>query len=270
MTQAHWLLDMRCIPEEHRNDRDFRAWCVRLCGKGLLFTYYHLPSADALPATTKRVLASIPGGSAYEAVAERMQALEREKGWSCGHARLWFGGDHVFGSHADAGRWEHPLGDCGRDGVEVPAPDGRDPMWNSDVESRHGREEPKVGKTYHCWCCCWLRELQRQQQQGSVIFCATSNIFEADWIELHSAASSELSDTDAKALQVPREEFRNGQPEGWGKDSLEVHFVAGRVSMNRKAPVQDASTNLPMGGGCRWERRVLDQQDFPVYVFPAP
>ena len=33
------------------------------------------PSADALPATTKRVLASIPGGSAYEAVAERMQAL---------------------------------------------------------------------------------------------------------------------------------------------------------------------------------------------------
>ncbi|CAE7860905.1 unnamed protein product [Symbiodinium microadriaticum] len=154
--------------------------------------------------------------------------------------------------------------------MQVPAPDGRDPMWNSDVESRHGREEPKVGKTYHCWCCCWLREVQRQQQQGSVIFCATSNIFEADWIELHSAASSELSDTDAKALQVPREEFRNGQPEGWGKDSLEVHFVAGRVSMNRKAPVQDASTNLPMGGGCRWERRVLDQQDFPVYVFPAP
>ncbi|OLQ03535.1 hypothetical protein AK812_SmicGene13517 [Symbiodinium microadriaticum] len=211
------------------------------------------PSADALPATTKRVLASIPGGSAYEAVAERMQALEREKGWSCGHARLWFGGDHVFGSHADA--------------------DGNIP-WETVAEmasrSRHGREEPKVGKTYHCWCCCWLREVQRQQQQGSVIFCATSNIFEADWIELHSAASSELSDTDAKALQVPREEFRNGQPEGWGKDSLEVHFVAGRVSMNRKAPVQDASTNLPMGGGCRWERRVLDQQDFPVYVFPAP
>ena len=33
------------------------------------------PSADALPATTKRVLASIPGGSAFEAVAERMQAV---------------------------------------------------------------------------------------------------------------------------------------------------------------------------------------------------
>ena len=42
LAQAHWLLDMRCIPEEHRNDTDFRARCVRLCGKGLLFTYYHL------------------------------------------------------------------------------------------------------------------------------------------------------------------------------------------------------------------------------------
>ena len=28
--------------------------------------------------------------------------------------------------------------------------------------------------------------------------------------------------------------------------------------------------NLPMGAGCRWERRVLDELDFPVYVFPAP
>jgi len=139
----------------------------------------------------------------------------------------------------------------------------------TQVESRKGKEEPKVGKAYRCWCCSWLREVQRQQQQGYVICCATSNIFEADWIADRSAASSELSDTDAKALKVPKEEFRNGRPPGWGKDNLEVHFVSGRLSMNRKAPVQDAS-NLPMGTGCRWERRVLDDQDFPVYVFPAP
>ena len=35
--------------------------------------------------------------------------------------------------HLPTGRWEHPPRDCGRDGVEVPVSDGRDPMWNSDV-----------------------------------------------------------------------------------------------------------------------------------------
>ena len=51
-----------------------------------------------------------------------------------------------------------------------------------------------------------------------------------------------------------------------------IGFRDQKATPKRKLSYQTAkaSTNLPMGGGCRWERRVLDQQDFPVYVFPAP
>ena len=63
-----------------------------------------------------------------------------------------------------------------------------------------------------------------------------------------------------------RETFRNGRPDGWGRGSIEI---TGGREFSRVAPVH-RRTSLPLGEGCRWERMILDQLDFPVYVFFMP
>ena len=45
--------------------------------------------------------------------------------------------------------------------------------------------------------------------------------------------------------------------------------VSDGKSFERRAPLHP-HTGLPLGNGCRWERSVLDQLEFPVYVFFMP
>ena len=82
----------------------------------------------------------------------------------------------------------------------------------------------------------------------------------------YGAGSSELSDASADQLRLPRETFKNGKPEGWGEGSIQVSN--GR-SFLREAKVHPR-TKLPLGIGCRWERKALDGLEFPVYVFFMP
>lgn len=63
---------------------------------------------------------------------------------------MWFDTVPVWGFQANGGKWRHPPTDCGRNDVSVPPPEGRDPMWDSLVESRVSREAPAVGSKHPC------------------------------------------------------------------------------------------------------------------------
>ncbi|CAE7260312.1 ANK1 [Symbiodinium pilosum] len=183
-------------------------------------------------------------------------------------ATVWFGDEPVFGHNADRGAWLHPSSECGRDDIPVPPEKEQDSKWRSTVDSRRASHEPKVGKRYKCWCCRWLREVQRHHAQGEVICCAVSNIFNSDWVELYGAGSSELSDADAEAHGLPKEVFRNERPKGWGQGRIRISGGFGG-DFDRKAPVHPR-TKKPLGVGCRWERQALDGMGFPVYAFFMP
>ena len=63
---------------------------------------------------------------------------------------MWFDAVPVWGFEANGAKWRHPSTDRGRDNVPVPPPEGRDPMWDSLVESRVSREAPAVGSKHPC------------------------------------------------------------------------------------------------------------------------
>ena len=87
-----------------------------------------------------------------------------------------------------------------------------------------------------------------------------------EWVEKHGAGSSELSDSQADHFGLQREAFRHGRPANWGEHTIEI---AGWGQVSRVAPVHER-TQLPLGEGCRWERRTLDHLSFPVYAFFVP
>lgn len=204
--------------------------------------------------------ASIPGGKAYDLVIAK---LREDQGSA---ATVWFDGIPVFGISADSGCWLHPSEECGRDNVEVPPKHDRHPMWNTMLESRISDLEPTVGSKHPCWCCHWLRAVKERHAEGYVICCTTSNIYQDDWVTKYNAGSSELSDARADQLRLGRENFKHGKPEGWGEGSIQISN--GRTFL-REAKVHPR-TNLPLGVGCRWERRTLDGLGFPVYAFFMP
>ncbi|OLQ01934.1 hypothetical protein AK812_SmicGene15288 [Symbiodinium microadriaticum] len=230
-TKASWLLHFAA--PELREDPGFRAECDWTAGTGLVFTYY--ASYDCLDYMRKSfptAVASVPGGEAYEEVIKKVTDCNEGS-----TATVWFDQQLVFGHVADGGKWLHPSYDCGRDNVPVPPPGERDRKWEALVESRSHRREPQVGERFPCWCCHWIRLVRQRHAEGCVICCTVSNIFSHTWVERFGAGSSELSDEVADQLQLPRERFRNGRPER---------------------------------NGCRWERSVLDNMDFPVYAFFMP
>ncbi|CAK9034935.1 unnamed protein product [Durusdinium trenchii] len=258
-TKASWLIKY-CPGLE--TDADFVKELAAAAGTGLIFSYYTNASCfygmrDRFEATG----ASVPGGQAY---AQVMEELRKTSG---GSATVWFDELPVFGFSADEGRWIHPSADCGRDEVPVPAASSeRHAMWNCLVESRSQRMPPEVGSKHPCWCCHWLRQVRRRHQEGAVICCAVSNIYNAAWVERYGAGSSELSDARAREFGLKREMFHNGRPRGWGEGDIEIK---GAGTFSRVAPVHP-HTLRPLGEGCRWERQALDGLDFPVYVFFMP
>ncbi|CAE7403978.1 unnamed protein product [Symbiodinium sp. CCMP2592] len=255
-TKAYWLCDF--ASEELRKDADFRQQCREAAGTGLVWTYYDSFSMFydmrySFPTTG----ASIPGGAAYDRVMDRLKASDH------GAATVWFGDTLVWGFATEG--WLHPPEECGRDDVPVPAAEGRHPKWSGNVESRSARELPEVNSRHPCWCCHWLREVKRQHDEGKVICCAVSNVYEPDWVEKYGAGSSELSDARAEEFNLAKETFRNGRPEGWGQGTIKI----GNVEYDREAPVHEW-TKKPLGEGCRWERQTLDKLPFPVYAFFGP
>ncbi|CAJ1386669.1 unnamed protein product, partial [Effrenium voratum] len=257
-----WFLVNWAGPEL-REDKDFLQKCKDVCGTGLIFTYYE--SFTAFQSMRKSFLAtgaSVPGGQAYERVMEKL----RERG-DKGAATVWFDKEPVFGASADDGRWLHPSEECGRDYKPVPPESpGRHPMWRSKVESSTADSIPEVGSKHPCWCCHWIRKVRERHAAGAVICCTVSNIFSSDWVGRYGAGSSELTDQRADELNLPRECFKNGRPEGWGCGKITIH---GADTFEREAPIHPR-TGLPLGQGCRWERQALDGMDFPVYVFFIP
>ncbi|CAE6927913.1 pum, partial [Symbiodinium sp. KB8] len=258
-TRAWWLL--KFVSAELLADESFVEECRACAGFGLVFTFYENYSCSAMMRKLfKTTVASVPGGTAYQGVMEMLNGAEHGS-----TATVWFGDELVFGNSADDGNWIHPSGDCGRDDVPVPIGDC-DAKWRSPVESRSARQEPDPGESYKCWCCHWIREVRKHHETGAIICCAVSNIYERGWVEEYSAGSSELSDADATALELPREVFRNGQPRGWGEGTIRI---SKGLSFHRKAPIH-SDTRKPLGVGCRWERHVLDNLGFPVYAFFMP
>jgi len=259
-TKASWLLHF--ASPELREDPGFRAECDWTAGTGLVFTYY--ASYDCLDYMRKSfptTVASVPGGEAYEEVMKKV--TDANEGST---ATVWFEQQLVFGHVADSGKWLHPSHDCGRDNVPVPPPGERDGKWEALVESRSQRREAKVGERFPCWCCHWIRLVRERHAEGCVMCCTVSNIFSHTWVERFGAGSSELSDEVADRLQLPRERFRNGRPDSWGVGKIQVSQDA---CFDRLAPIHP-DTGLPLGNGCRWERSVLDNMDFPVYAFFMP
>lgn len=258
-TRASWLVKLAA--DNLSADEAFVQMCHEAAGNGLIFTYYH--SYDCFQ-DMRRYLktsgASIPGGKAYDLVIAK---LREDQGSA---ATVWFDGIPVFGISADSGCWLHPSEECGRDNVEVPPKHDRHPMWNTMLESRISDLEPTVGSKHPCWCCHWLRAVKERHAEGYVICCTTSNIYQDDWVTKYNAGSSELSDARADQLRLGRENFKHGKPEGWGEGSIQISN--GRTFL-REAKVHPR-TNLPLGVGCRWERRTLDGLGFPVYAFFMP
>ncbi|CAE7246415.1 ANK1 [Symbiodinium sp. CCMP2592] len=196
-TKAWWLIHFGAS-QKLLEDPSFLEGCKKAAGTGLVFTYY---DDHNLFQTLRRKLptagASVPGGDAYDLVMEEVS----QNGST---ATVWFGDEPVFGHNADRGEWLHPSSECGRDDIPVPPANVQDAKWRSTVDSRTRTQEPIVGKRYKCWCCRWLREVQRHHAQGEVICCAVSNIYNSDWVELYGAGSSELSDVDAGAHGLPK------------------------------------------------------------------
>ncbi|CAE7357966.1 unnamed protein product [Symbiodinium natans] len=258
-TKASWLAHF--ASESLREDPSFRAECSQAAGTGLVFTYYEsYDCLDYMRTCFPTAAASVPGGQAYAEVMEKMKVREGST------ATVWFDQQLVFGHTADSGKWLHPNRDCGRDRVPVPPADGRDAKWASVVESRNHRRIPEVGERFPCWCCHWLRLVRQRHAEGCVICCTVSNIFSHSWVERFGAGSSELSDAVAEELGLPPERFQNGRPASWGEGRIQV---SDGKSFERRAPLHP-HTGLPLGNGCRWERSVLDQLEFPVYVFFMP
>ena len=65
---------------------------------------------------------------------------------------------------------------------------------------------------------------------------------------------------------IPREDFRNGRPAGWGEGKI---VIDGDAEFDRAAPIHPR-TLLPLGVESRWERQALDSMEFPVYAFFTP
>eukprot|EP00913_Durusdinium_trenchii_P033867 g31703.t1 len=93
-----------------------------------------------------------------------MEELNRRPG---GAATVWFGDEPVFGVSANGGKWQHPTTECGRDMVPVPG-GKRNGKWDCKVESRTGDREPEVGSRHKCWCCRWLRRVQKMHREGYI------------------------------------------------------------------------------------------------------
>ncbi|CAE7263974.1 unnamed protein product [Symbiodinium natans] len=265
-TKACWLCEF--ASEELRKDARFKQQCRKTAGTGLVWTYYdNYDMFGTMRSCFSTSGASIPGGDAYGAVMDQLK-LATQHG---GSATVWFGDTPVWGFATGEGhdRWVHPPEECGRDNVPVPAVEGRSRMWNGVVESRSSRMQPEIGSRHPCWCCHWLREVKRQHDEGKVICCAVSNIFQPEWVRTYGAGSSELSDARAEEFNLTKETFRNGRPEGWGQGTIEIDHVVRTFGYAREAPVHEW-TKLPLGEGCRWERQTLDKMNFPVYAFFMP
>ncbi|CAK8989412.1 unnamed protein product [Durusdinium trenchii] len=262
-TRSPWLLRLPQL-KHFSEDQELRNRCERAAGTGLVFTWYQSATCFMrMREYFKATGASVPGGAAYEAV---MEELNRRPG---GAATVWFGDEPVFGVSANGGKWQHPTTECGRDMVPVPG-GKRNGKWDCKVESRTGDREPEVGSRHKCWCCRWLRRVQKMHREGYVICCTTSNIFDREWVgDEKQAGSSELSDLQARRFRQPKEDFRNGRPKRWGTGRIQIPSEEHGGDFNREAPVHER-TNLPLGQGCRWERLALDGLGFPVFVFFMP
>ncbi|CAE7557542.1 ANK1, partial [Symbiodinium pilosum] len=259
-TKAWWLC--RFADSELQEDEEFERQCKETAGTGIVFTYYDRYTCfEGMRLAFRTAGASVPGGEAYDMVMEELKHPLGEGST----ATVWFGDEPVFGHAAADGAWVHPSHDCGRDEVSVPAMEERDAKWHSTVDSRSVSLEPQAGEKYKCWCCHWLREVRRHHEDGEAICCAISNIYREDWVLFHGAGSSELSDEDAEKHGLPKETFRNGRPDGWGKGQIRIDGH----DFDRRAPVHPR-TQKPLGVGCRWERQALDGMEFPVYAFFKP
>ncbi|CAK9008703.1 Pentatricopeptide repeat-containing protein, partial [Durusdinium trenchii] len=266
-TKAPWLVQL--ASKALQEDAELVDQVKREAGTGLVFTWYH--SFDCFANMRKVIVAtgaSVPGGEAY---AEVMKKLNATGG---GSATVWFDTVPVWGFQANGGKWRHPPTDCGRNDVSVPPPEGRDPMWDSLVESRVSREAPAVGSKHPCWCCHWLRAVRKKVDEGAIICCVVSNIYNAEWVKKYHAGSSEVSDAVADQYKLKREWFRNGRPPNWGEGEIEIHGHDdddddGIQRFSRVAPVHP-HTQLPLGEGCRWEREALDNLDCTVMAFFMP
>eukprot|EP00913_Durusdinium_trenchii_P022424 g21063.t1 len=196
-TKAPWLVQL--ASKALQKDGELVKQLKHVAGTGLVFTWYR--SYDCFQKLRDVIVAtgaSVPGGEAYNAVMERLNKTEG------GSATVWFDAVPVWGFEANGAKWRHPSTDCGRDNVPVPPPEGRDPMWDSLVESRVSREAPAVGSKHPCWCCHWLRKVKQKQAEGAIICCAVSNIYNDDWVEDFGAGSSELSDSLAEQYGLPK------------------------------------------------------------------
>lgn len=258
----------------------------RIGHPGLNFDGYHQYDVAALRRKTRKAkLASVGGGGAYAAMVDYLDKTQDHI------ATVFFGKQRVFGKecrqapdgqwyanlaqwaevgfteeqwHHAAARWEHPTdGPCGRHLASVPSiSDDTDPKWLEPITGtgKGNWARAGMGQSIPCWCCAWMAEIRALHEAGWEIQCATSNIFVGSWISTYSAGSTEL----------PEESFRNKKPAGWGTATIEI-WRDGHPEkrFDRRAKVHP-DTGLPLGEGCRWERQVLDCQDFPVYCYFMP
>lgn len=234
---------------------------------GLIFDFYEAECGAMALRESKRtngIGLSCPGGQAYEVVRERLEEQAEQNTSVC-----WFNEEPVWGHTADGGKWEHPDGPCGRHNTPVPpaGPD-RDPMWNSDIEVGGSGEKttPEEGSSHPCWCCQWLEAVDKGRDDGRTPYIATSNLFDEEWIDDYGAGCSEISDQRADRLEIPRELFKNGRPDGWGEGESLIESVS---CCSRTAPTHPTN-GTPLGAGCRWERKILDQKPYPIYAFFVP
>ncbi|CAK9009130.1 unnamed protein product [Durusdinium trenchii] len=260
-SKAPWLLKLPGL-EHFRDDTAFVERCEKGAGTGLVFTYYDSSTCFMkMRKHFKAINVSVPGGDARDQVVEKLMNEGPQ-----GIATVWFGDEHVFGAYADESKWMHPPHECGRDQVAVPPESERIGMWSCHVQSQKGDFWPATGSKYNCWCCHWLRRVRDAQADGAVICCATSNIYNSDWVERYTAGSSELSDERADQWQLHRERFRNGRPVEWGKGR--IHVSSGQ-DFAREARIHPR-IGVPMGDGCLWERSILDGLNVAVPAFFMP
>jgi len=255
---------------------------LRVFRPGLNFGEYFQYEAAALRRKSgKAKLVSVGGGGAYGAIVEYLAKTKDHI------ATVFFGDKCVFGKEcrkapngkwyanlaqwesdgfateqwhivAEAEKWTHPTRQrCGRHLTPVPEDMIEHPKWLEPATGTGLGNWRRVmpHEKIPCWCCCWMDEMQALHKAGWEIQCATSNIFVTSWISTYDAGSTEMRE----------EQFRHPKPYGWGTGNIPISGT----NFRRVAKVHP-DTKLPLGEGCRWERQVLDSQNFPVHCYFMP